>query len=149
MTTATYLGVVERGEDGFGVFFPSVPGCVSAADTLFEAMTNGEQALAAHLELLAEDGEDLPQSDNVGTEFPFDPEVDVEAIFLARAELPGRTLRLNITMDEGLVARIDRVAKNRSAFLAEAAREALARRLAEDAEVSQPKEQSVRQREYA
>ncbi len=127
------------------MFFPDVPGCVSGGNSLHEAMENGEQALAAHLELMIEEGEDLPDSRTVGDMEP-GSEVDVVAYFIARAELPGRILRLNITMDEGLVARIDRVAKNRSAFLAEAAREALARRLAEDAEVGRPKEQAVRHR---
>ncbi|MFL6761970.1 MAG: type II toxin-antitoxin system HicB family antitoxin [Sphingomicrobium sp.] len=119
---ATYLGVVEREEDSFGVFFPDVPGCVSAGDSLFEAMENGEQALAAHLELLAREGEELPEA---SSEVAVDDDIDVAGYFLARVELPGKTVRLNITMDEGLVARIDRVASNRSAFLAEAARERL------------------------
>lgn len=43
----------------------------------------------------------------------------------------GKAVRLNITMDEGLVAAIDRVTNNRSNFLAEAARRALAERLAD------------------
>lgn len=122
MATATYLGVVERGEHGFGVFFPDVPGCVSAGDSLFEAMENGEQALAAHIELIGRDGEGIPEA---SSEVAVDEDIEVAGYFLAHVELPGKTVRLNITMDEGLVARIDRVARNRSAFLAEAARERL------------------------
>jgi predicted RNase H-like HicB family nuclease len=125
MSLAVYTGVVERGAHGFGVFFPDVPGCVSAGDTLADAMENGEQALAAHIELLAADGDELPAASD---EPQVDADIDVAAYFLARVELPGKSVRLNITMDEGLVTRIDRVAANRSAFLAEAAREALARR---------------------
>lgn len=98
---------------------------VSAGDTLAEAMVNGEQALAAHIELLAEYGEDIPDASE---EVEVDDDIDVAALFLARIEPPGKTVRLNITMDEGLVSRIDRIAKNRSAFLAEAARDRLARR---------------------
>lgn len=127
MAMATYLGVVERGEHGFGVFFPDVPGCVSAGDNLFDAMENGEQALAAHIELLAQDGDEIPEA---SSEVAVDDDIEVASYFLAHVELPGKTVRLNITMDEGLVARIDRVARNRSAFLAEAARERL-RELAE------------------
>jgi metal-responsive CopG/Arc/MetJ family transcriptional regulator len=37
-------------------------------------------------------------------------------------------LRINITLDEALIAAIDRVAPNRSGFLAEAARDTLRRR---------------------
>ena len=122
MATAIYLGVVERGKHGFGVFFPDVPGCVSAGDNLFQAMENGEQALAAHIELLAQDGEDIPVA---SSEIAVNEDIEVASYFLAHVELPGKSVRLNITMDEGLVARIDRVARNRSAFLAEAARERL------------------------
>jgi predicted RNase H-like HicB family nuclease len=122
MATATYVGVVECGEHGFGVFFPDVPGCVSSGDSLFAAMVNGERALAAHVELLAQEGEEIPES---SSKVAVDDDVDVASYFLAHVELPGRTVRLNVTMDEGLVARIDRVARNRSAFLAEAARERL------------------------
>ncbi len=122
MATATYVGVVERGAHGFGVFFPDVPGCVSTGDSLFTAMQNGERALGAHIELLAQEGEEVPES---SSEVTVDDDVDVASYFLAHVELPGRTVRLNVTMDEALVARIDRVARNRSAFLAEAARERL------------------------
>ena len=122
MAIATYLGVVERGERGFGVFFPDLPGCVSAGDDLLAAMENGERALAAHIELLAQDGAEIPEA---SSDVAVDDDVDVASYFLARVELPGKTVRLNVTMDEGLVARIDRVARNRSAFLAEAARERL------------------------
>lgn len=122
MAVATYLAVVEHGEHGFGVFFPDIPGCVSAGASLFEAMKNGEQALAAHIELLAREGEEIPEA---SSEVAVDDDIDVASYFLAHVELPGRTVRLNITMDEGLVARIDRVARNRSAFLSEAARERL------------------------
>jgi len=122
VATASYIGVIERGEQGFGVFFPDVPGCVSAGDTLLEAMENGEQALAAHIELLAEFGEDIPDA---SSEVEIDEGIEVASLFVAHIELPGKTVRLNITMDEGLVTRIDRIAKNRSAFLAEAARERL------------------------
>jgi hypothetical protein len=74
---------------------------------------------------MARAGESIPKpSGNV----PIDPEVDDHCRFLARVELPGKAVRLNITMDEGLVAAIDKVASNRSSFLADAAREALAKR---------------------
>lgn len=28
-----YPAIIERGPEGFGVFFPDLPGCVSAGDT--------------------------------------------------------------------------------------------------------------------
>ena len=46
---------------GFGVSFPDVPGCISAGDTLPEALANAVEALAGHLALLNEDGDPLPR----------------------------------------------------------------------------------------
>jgi hypothetical protein len=53
-------------------------------------------------------------------------EVDEAARILVRGERPGRAVRVQVSIDVGLLARIDRVAKNRSRFLADAARAPLA-----------------------
>jgi len=127
MATVFYPAVVERGETGFGVFFPDLPGCVSAGDTIQEAALNAEDALAGHLIVMAESGETIPDPSGLD-EIERDDEVDEVARILVRVERPGRAIRLNITLDEGLVAAIDRVASNRSGFLADAARTALAAR---------------------
>ncbi|MGI8705552.1 MAG: type II toxin-antitoxin system HicB family antitoxin [Sphingomicrobium sp.] len=126
MGTEIYTGVVEHAGDGYSVFFPDVPGCVSAGRTKAEAFANGEQALCAHLHLLAESRDDLPRPSE---EVEVDADIKEVARFLARVDLPGKAVRINVTLDEGLVASIDRVARNRSGFLAEAARAKLAREL--------------------
>ena len=125
MPSAAYIAVVERGKEGFGVFFPDVPGCVSAGRTEQEVFANAEEALSGHMAEMLLGGESLPET---STDIAADPEVDEYCRLLVRVELPGKAVRLNITMDEGLVAAIDRVASNRSSFLAEAARAALAAR---------------------
>jgi predicted RNase H-like HicB family nuclease len=53
-----YIAIVEE-EEGktFGVWFPHLPGCVSAGDTLHEAMLNAAEALV----LLVEVGRGLKQ----------------------------------------------------------------------------------------
>ncbi|HET6940886.1 MAG TPA: type II toxin-antitoxin system HicB family antitoxin [Sphingomicrobium sp.] len=122
MATEVFTGVAERADDGYSVYFPDVPGCTSAGKSLLEAFANGEQALAFHIQGLVEDGEDLPRP---STDVRVEDDVQAVAFFLARVDLPGKAVRLNITMDEGLVANIDRIARNRSAFLAEAARHRL------------------------
>jgi len=126
MATVIYPAIVERTGKAFSVFFPDLPGCTSAGRTMQEAALNAEEALAGHLLETARAGETLPAPgdlDAIGR----DPEVDEAARILVRAERPGKAVRLNITLDEGLLAAIDRVAENRSGFLAEAAREHLAR----------------------
>lgn len=127
MSTVYYPAIIERGATGYGVFFPDLPGCVSAGATIQEAARNAEEALDGHLIVSAEHGDPIPDP-SVLDDVRVDDDIDVVARVLVRAERPGKAVRLNITLDEGLVARIDRVAKNRSGFLADAARAMLAAR---------------------
>ncbi len=125
MATVYYPAIVERAGKGYSVFFPDLPGCTSAGATLQEAARAAEAALEGHLIVTAEAGEALPDPSDLD-DVERDPEVDEAARILVRGEKPGRSVRINITMDERLVAAIDRVSRNRSGFIAEAARVALA-----------------------
>ena len=127
MPTVIYPAIIERGPRGFGVIFPDLPGCVSAGTTQQEAALNAEEALTGHLLVAAEHGDELrPPSDIDAIER--DPDIDEVARILVRAEAPGRSVRLNVSLPEGLVKAIDKVAPNRSGFLAEAAAAELRRR---------------------
>lgn len=132
MATVIYPAIVERAASGFSVFFPDLPGCTSAGDTVNEAALNAEEALSGHLLVSAEYGDDLSPPTPLD-ELVEDPDVNEVARILVRAEAPGKAVRLNITLNEGLVAAIDKVAKNRSGFLADAARQALAAKRLEHA----------------
>ncbi len=132
MAIVIYPAIVEHAGDGFSVFFPDLPGCVSAGATIQQAALNAEEALAGHLLVSAHHGDVLADPTSLDA-LVTDPEVREAARILVRAERPGKSMRLNITLDEGLVAAIDRVAKNRSGFLAEAARHELAARRFEPA----------------
>ncbi|QAY77943.1 type II toxin-antitoxin system HicB family antitoxin [Sphingosinicella sp. BN140058] len=125
MATVVYPAIVERSANGYSVFFPDLPGCTSAGASLGEAFANAEEALTGHLLVAAQHGDELADPSRL-EDIEYDPEIQEAGRFLVRAEKPGKSVRLNITLDEGLVAAIDRVAKNRSGFLAEAARVALA-----------------------
>ncbi|MBI3925786.1 MAG: type II toxin-antitoxin system HicB family antitoxin [Armatimonadetes bacterium] len=52
--------IVESGVHNFSAYAPDVPGCVSTGRTVEETLSNMQEALALHLEGLAEDGT-LPQ----------------------------------------------------------------------------------------
>lgn len=124
MAIVYYPAIVERSADGFGVFFPDLPGCTSFGATEQEAAENAEEALVGHLIVSAEYG-DIFASPSPLDAISRDSDIDEAARILVRAELPGKSIRINVTLDEGLVAAIDKVAKNRSGFLADAARTAL------------------------
>jgi predicted RNase H-like HicB family nuclease len=121
MATVYYPAIIERAADGYSVFFPDLPGCTSAGVSIQEAAQNAEQALDGHLLVSAEHGDEVAFPSELDA-IDHDPEVEEVARLLVRAERPGRSVRLNITLDEGLVAAIDRVTPNRSGFLADAAR---------------------------
>lgn len=125
-----YPAIIEKEPDSdFGVFFSDFPGCVSAGDTVDEAMLNAHEALALHVELMVEDGDPLPKPSSIEEIAAQHSETTV-AVTLIPVTPPGRIKRINITLDEGLLADIDSVTDNRSRFLAESARAELARRRA-------------------
>ena len=57
-----YIGIVHKDPTSdFGVSFPDFPGCVSAGETLAEAAALAREALLAHIELMMEVGEPIPE----------------------------------------------------------------------------------------
>ncbi len=44
----------------YGVVVPDLPGCFSAGETVEEAFDNAREAIEAHCEVLAEQGEKIP-----------------------------------------------------------------------------------------
>jgi predicted RNase H-like HicB family nuclease len=127
MATVYYPAIIERAGSGYSVFFPDLPGCTSAGGTIQEAARNAEEALAGHLIVSAQHGDPVADPSDLDA-ITLDEDVVEAARIIVRAERPGRAVRLNISLDEGLVAAIDAVAPNRSGFLADAARAALAGR---------------------
>ena len=62
MAIAGYIALVHKEEGtSYGVSFPDVPGCISAGDTLEEAIANAAEALAGHLALMRLDGDAIPE----------------------------------------------------------------------------------------
>jgi predicted RNase H-like HicB family nuclease len=133
MASKYYVGIVEGdglgGHDGYGIFFPDFPGCVSAGATFQEAALSGEEALRAHVALMQADGDEIPEASDPAA-IERDPEVDEVARVLVRVEFADHAIRLNVTIEKALLSRIDAAAGaeglSRSAYLAEAARQRLA-----------------------
>ncbi len=126
MTTVYFAAIVEGGKrSGYSVFFPDLPGLASAGNSLQDAARNAEEGLRGHLELLAEAGEAIPTPRDLDA-IARDPQVKEAARILVRAELPStKVLRVNVTLPEDLLRRIDARTSNRSGFLAQAAERAL------------------------
>jgi predicted RNase H-like HicB family nuclease len=67
-----FLVVFEKGKTSFGAFAPDIPGCFAVGATLDEVKIRFMEAVAAHLEWLANDHDPIP--DPVTTSYDFSPE---------------------------------------------------------------------------
>jgi predicted RNase H-like HicB family nuclease len=112
----------------YSVDFPDVPGCVTAGRSMEEARRLSAEALAFHIEGMAEDAEPVPPPSTLDAIMADPRNRDAVAFLVPIFDKPGRAIRINVTLPEDLVRDIDRVTTNRSRFLAQAARRALAGR---------------------
>ena len=128
MKTRNYIALIRKEADSdYGVEFPDLPGCVTAGVTLDEAAAMAREALALHLEGMAEEGEPRPEPSSLEDVTMLAASAGAVPILVAAPRLKGRTVRINVTMDENLLTEIDDAAGTgaRSRFLAQAARAAL------------------------
>jgi predicted RNase H-like HicB family nuclease len=114
----------DKGSD-YGVSFPDFPGCVTAGRTLEEARRMAAEALAFHVEGMIEDGEPIPGPSPLDAIMKERENLDAAAFIVAVPTATERAVRVNVTLPESLVRRIDEVTDNRSKFLAQAASRAL------------------------
>jgi predicted RNase H-like HicB family nuclease len=124
---ASYIALIRKDPDSdFGVEFPDFPGCVSAGATLDEARLMAQEALELHVAGMIADGEDLPGPSTLDAIMADHENHDAVAFLVTLSEVADRVVRVNVTLPERLLRRIDERATNRSAFLAQAAEKALA-----------------------
>jgi predicted RNase H-like HicB family nuclease len=121
----TYVALIRKASDSdYSVDFPDVPGCVTAGRDLDEALAFAREALAGHLQLLAEDGEALPEASSLEAVMADPENRDAVAALVPAPMIRGKAVRVNVMIDEYLLKSIDKLAgdRGRSEFLAEAAR---------------------------
>jgi predicted RNase H-like HicB family nuclease len=125
-----YVGLAEKVEDGYTVFFPDFLGFGSAGDTLEEARKNAKEGLIAHIELMIEEGESIPKASLLDNVIKLPDARDCIPLIISIVAPSGKAQRINITIDTALLNALDSVAgsqhKSRSALLAEAAQRLLA-----------------------
>lgn len=61
-----YPAIIERAGKGYSVYFPDLPGCTSAGDTVVEAAQHAQAALEGHLFVSAEHGDVAPEPSELG-----------------------------------------------------------------------------------
>ncbi|MGC6328560.1 type II toxin-antitoxin system HicB family antitoxin [Rhizorhabdus sp. FW153] len=120
-----FYAIVHKEEDSaYGVHFPDLPGCFSAADDLNDVLPNAVEAM----ELWLEDQPEPEASSVEAVRMIAADDLAQGAFLLAvpRMTTAGKLTRVNLSLDMGTLAAIDAAATSRkltrSAFLAEAAR---------------------------
>jgi predicted RNase H-like HicB family nuclease len=127
-----YIGLIHKdaGSD-YGVSFPDFPGVVTVGKDLDEARAMAEEALPFHIDGLVADGEAVPEASSL-EEVMSDPDnKDGVAILVAVKTEAAKSVRVNVTLPEDVLAQIDKFAKerglSRSGFLAQAAKKVIER----------------------
>jgi predicted RNase H-like HicB family nuclease len=121
-----YIALLHKDRDSdYGVSFPDFPGCITAGMTLEEAQRMAAEALAFHIEGMIEDGDAIPDPSTLDAIMRARVNRDAAAFIVAVPTETERAVRVNVTLPESLLRRIDETTDNRSRFLAQAADQVL------------------------
>jgi predicted RNase H-like HicB family nuclease len=106
---ASYIAIIHKDPDSeYGVSFPDFPGCISAGSDIDEALDMGREALTWHIQTMREDGDPIPAPSSLGAAQSH--EFAEGAVLFAAIEVsdvPVRPKRVNITLPENDLAKID------------------------------------------
>jgi predicted RNase H-like HicB family nuclease len=127
-----YIALVHKEKgSSFGVQFPDVPGCFSAADKMDDLVANASEALSLWVE---DEAPPRPRShEQILSDKDIALELKAGAFLIAVPLLTNdtRVVSANISLERGMLKAIDEAAKRRkltrSAFLAQAARNEISR----------------------
>ena len=119
-----YVAVIDKDPDSaYGIRFPEVPGCFSAADTFGEIFPNAIEALS----LFFEDGEPVPPRglEAVREQVAEDIAGGAVLMMIPYVRDRKRIVRVNLSLDKGFLDTLDEAARmrgmTRSAFVRKAA----------------------------
>lgn len=134
-----YPVVLHKDPDSdYGVTVPDLPGCFSAGKTIDEALMEVVEAIECHIEGLLVDGEMVPAPTSIENHQDNPEYADgvwaLVTVDLSR--LSGKSIKVDITVPESLLARVDQYAaeqgETRSGVLAQATLEYIAAHALED-----------------
>ena len=122
-------------ESDFGITVPDLPGCFSAGSTMEEALQNSEEAILTHIEGLLLDNDPIPTPSKIEElRKKYRDDTAVWAVVSVDLnKLSERVKRVNITIPENLLSKIDTYAEkegeSRSGLLVTAALEYISHHL--------------------
>jgi len=121
--------------ESYSGFAPDIEGCFFAGETVDDTLQDAAEALHIHFEAMADS--DMPVPETKGIEFYLQDDACQGGIWafvdIDVSKYDGKAVKLNITLPQHLLTRIDRFVEShkefgsRSGFLAELARRELAK----------------------
>jgi predicted RNase H-like HicB family nuclease len=122
-----YIAFISTDGPTFSIVFPDLPGCISAGNNYENAVRMAHEALSGHVECMKDAQLQVPEPsglDEIKKNWKDWKNSEYTTALIAL--VPNHeNKKYTISMDVSLMARIDMVTKNRSAFLAKAAEEFL------------------------
>tara|TARA_R110002094_G_scaffold145123_1_gene134534 strand:- start:487 stop:891 length:405 start_codon:yes stop_codon:yes gene_type:complete len=115
----TFYALIHADEAGhYGLSFPDAPGVIAAVTSVEDAIAAGRKALRSNFNALEDEGLPLPSPRSLDTlladpDFRTDRSDAQAVIALAPAPRTGRSIRINISIDEFALERIDELARRR------------------------------------
>ncbi|MES2961290.1 MAG: type II toxin-antitoxin system HicB family antitoxin [Pseudomonadota bacterium] len=123
-----YLAVIQKDKSSdYAVIFPDFPTCITAGKTLDEAQNMAEEALQFHIDGMIEDKEEIPAPaslERVKAKYK-----KAEIFLVVPVKIPSKVTRINITIDEKFLRKLDKYLENhdesRSSFFVSAAKKVM------------------------
>lgn len=142
-----YPVVIHKDSDSdYGVTVPDLPGCFSAGESVDDAISCVTEAIECHVEGFLIDGEDVPVSLPMEVHKENPDFADAFAWVLVDVDLSklsGKTKRINVTIPERILSRIDAYAANQNASRSGLIADATLAYIAKHSEASSEKREKV------
>lgn len=121
----SYIAVIKKNKSSdYAVIFPDFLTCITAGKTLDEAQIMAEEALQFHIDGMIEDNEEIPNPSSL--DLVKEKYKKAEIFLVIPAKIPSKAARINITVDEKFLRKLDKYLENhdesRSSFFVSAAK---------------------------
>ncbi len=108
----SYPAILEPTKEGYSVYFPDLPGAVSAGDNYEDAIENAEECLSLHLYGIITDGDKLPKPSHMSKVLKSLNQGEYATlihpdIFGVKARQEDKAVRINISLPKSLLEAID------------------------------------------
>ena len=103
MKKVSYPAVFEPSGNGYSVYFPDLPGCISYGDSYEEAQKEATDALGLHLYGMEKDGDEIPipsKNPTIDEDTTSGYLVSLVTVFpdLVKNEIDNRRIKTNVTL---------------------------------------------------